>query len=126
MSFFNEFKQFVMRGNVIDLAVAVVIGTAFGKIVSSLVDGIIMPLIGLLLGGINIANKSFTIGQAIIKWGLFLQTIIDFTIIAFSIFVAIKFINILQRKQESIPAKLSHEEILLAEIRDLLKKKNEK
>ena len=126
MSFFNEFKQFVMRGNVIDLAVAVVIGTAFGKIVSSLVDGIIMPLIGLLLGGINIADKSFTIGQAIIKWGLFLQTIIDFTIIAFSIFVAIKFINILQKKQESIPAKLSREEILLAEIRDLLKKKNEK
>lgn len=122
MSFLNEFKQFAMRGNVIDLAVAVVIGAAFGKIVSSLVDGIIMPLIGLMLGGINIADKSFTIGQAVVKWGLFLQTIIDFTLIAFSIFVVIKLINMLQKKQEAAPPKLTREEILLTEIRDLLKK----
>lgn len=123
MSFFTEFKQFAMRGNVIDLAVAVVIGTAFGKIVSALVNGVIMPLLGSLLGGINIAGKSFTIGQAIVQWGLFLQAIIDFTIIAFSIFVAIKFINILQEKQEEAPPALSREEALLTEIRDLLKNK---
>ncbi len=112
-----------MRGNVIDLAVAVVIGAAFGKIVASFVDGIIMPIIGLLLGGINIANKSFVLGQAVIKWGMFMQTIIDFTIIAFAIFVAIKFMNILQEKREEEPKKPSNEEILLIEIRDILKNK---
>lgn len=121
MSFFSEFKQFAMRGNVMDLAVAVVIGAAFGKIVSSLVQGIIMPIIGLLLGGINIADKSFKIGDAVIKWGDFLQTIIDFTIIAFAIFVAIKFINILQRKKAQEPEKHTKEEAILIEIRDLLK-----
>ncbi|BCA96137.1 large-conductance mechanosensitive channel [Legionella antarctica] len=122
MSFIKEFKQFAMRGNVIDLAVAVVIGTAFGKIITSLVDGIIMPLIGLLLGGINISNKSFTLGDAVVKWGGFLQTIIDFTIIAFAIFVAIKFVNILKKKEkEDKTSILSHQEVLLMEIRDLLK-----
>jgi len=120
MSFFTEFKKFAMRGNVVDLAVAVVIGAAFGKIISSLVDGIIMPLIGLILGGINIANKSFTIGQAVVKWGMFLQTIIDFTLIAFSIFIAIKLINIIYKKEAETPT-LSKEEVLLTEIRDLLK-----
>jgi large conductance mechanosensitive channel len=122
MSFWSEFKQFAMRGNVMDLAVAVVIGAAFGKIVSSLVDGIIMPLIGLLLGGINIADKSFKIGAAVVKWGSFLQTIIDFTIIALSIFLVIKFINMLQKKREKEPD-LTKEETLLTEIRDLLKAK---
>jgi len=121
MNFWTEFKLFAMRGNVMDLAVAVVIGTAFSKIVSSLVDGIIMPIIGLLLGGINIAQKSFTMGQATIKWGLFLQTIIDFTIIAFSIFLAIKFMTLLQKKEEEPkPEILSRESTLLAEIRNLL------
>ncbi len=120
MSFLKEFKQFAMRGNVVDLAVAVVIGAAFGKIVSSLVDGIVMPLVGLLLGGVNIANKSFTLGDAVVKWGSFLQSIIDFTIIALAIFVAIKFVNLLKSKEEEAP-KLSHEEVLLTEIRDLLK-----
>lgn len=123
MSFFSDFKQFAMRGNVVDLAVAVVIGTAFGKVIASLVDGIIMPFIGLLLGGINITQKTLTVGQAVIKWGLFLQTIIDFTIITFSIFLAIKLITLLQKKEEVIPQKPSSEEILLTEIRDLLKKK---
>jgi len=123
MSFLSEFKQFAMRGNVVDLAVAVVIGAAFGKIITALVDGIIMPLIGLLLGGINVAGKSFAIGQAVVKWGMFLQTIIDFTLIAFAIFVVIKFITALQKKQEAVaaPPKPSNEEILLTEIRDLLK-----
>lgn len=123
MSFFKEFKQFAMRGNVVDLAVAVVIGAAFGKIITSLVDGIIMPLIGLLLGGINIADKSFTLGQAVVKWGLFLQTVIDFTIIAFSIFLAIKLITMMKRKSNEEPPKPSNEELLLREIRDLLKNK---
>lgn len=123
MSFLKEFKQFAMRGNVVDLAVAVVIGAAFGKIVSSLVDGIVMPLVGLLLGGVNIANKSFTLGDAVVKWGSFLQSIIDFTIIALAIFVAIKFVNLLKSKEEEETPKLSHEEILLTEIRDLLKDK---
>ena len=120
MSILKEFKQFAMRGNVIDLAVAVVIGAAFGKIISSLVDGIIMPLIGLLLGGINISDKTFTIGQAVVKWGLFLQTVIDFTIIAFCIFMVIKLINAAQpKKAEAVPPP-SNEEKLLMEIRDIL------
>lgn len=122
MSIWIEFKQFAMRGNAMDLAVAVVIGVAFGKIVSSLVDGIIMPLIGVLLGGINIADKSFKIGAAIVKWGSFLQTIIDFILIAFSIFLIIKCINMLQQKREKEP-ELTKEETLLTEIRDLLKAK---
>lgn len=126
MSFIQEFKKFAMRGNVVDLAVAVVIGAAFGKIISALVDGIIMPLIGLLLGGVNIANKSFTLGDAVVKWGAFLQTIIDFTIIAFSIFVAIKFINLLKKKEEEKEPERSNEELLLMEIRDLLKDKGKK
>lgn len=121
MSFLTEFKQFAMRGNVMDLAVAVVIGAAFGKIVSSLVDGIVMPLIGLLLGGVNISTKSFTIGAAVVKWGAFLQAIIDFTIIAFAIFVAIKFINMLQSKREEETEKLTKAESILLEIRDLLR-----
>lgn len=120
MKFIEEFKQFAMRGNVVDLAVAVVIGTAFGKIITALVDGIIMPCIGLLLGGINIAHKSFAVGDAVIKWGNFLQTIIDFTIIAFAIFLAIKCINLLKRNEENMP-NLSNEEHLLTEIRDLIK-----
>lgn len=122
MSFLKEFKQFAVRGNVVDLAVAVVIGAAFGKIVSSLVDGIVMPIIGLLLGGINVANKSVTVGAAVVKWGSFLQTIIDFTIIAFAIFVVVKGINLLIRKEEKKAPEPTLQEQLLIEIRDLLKK----
>lgn len=111
-----------MRGNVVDLAVAVIIGVAFGKIISSLVEGIIMPLLGLLLGGINITSKTFIVGDAVIKWGAFLQTIIDFTIIAFAIFMAMKLVNLLKRQNGNEETeKLTHEEALLAEIRDLLK-----
>ncbi|KTD32372.1 large conductance mechanosensitive channel [Legionella moravica] len=123
MSFLKEFKEFAMRGNVVDLAVAVVIGAAFGKIISSLVDGIIMPFIGLIIGGINIAGESLTVGHAVIKWGAFLQTIIDFTLIAFSIFIAVKFINLLRKKEENQEPKLTPAEVLLTEIRDLLKEK---
>lgn len=123
MSFLSEFKSFAMRGNVIDLAVGVIIGGAFGKIVSSLVEGIIMPVIGLLLGGVDITAKSLTVGHAIIKWGAFLQSVIDFTIIAFSIFLFIKLINLLQKQEAAVPAKPSNEEILLTQIRDLIKEK---
>lgn len=124
MSFFNEFKRFALRGNVVDLAVAVVIGAAFSKIVSSLVDGIIMPLIGLMLGGIDIADKSIKIGDAVIKWGMFLQTVIDFTLIAFAIFMVVKFINLVQKKQEEQAVPLTMEEKTLLEIRDLLQAKD--
>ncbi len=121
MQFLREFKAFAMRGNVVDLAVAVVIGGAFGKIVSSLVDGIIMPLIGLILGGIDVSSKTITLGHAVVKWGLFLQSIIDFTLIAFAIFVVIKFLNSLQAKKEEEPVKKPEEVELLGEIRDILK-----
>lgn len=123
MSFLSEFKAFAMRGNVIDLAVAVVIGAAFGKIVSSLVDGIIMPVIGLILGGIDISGKSFSVGHAVIKWGTFLQSIIDFTLIAFSIFIVIKILASMKRP-ETPQAEAEKEEIaILKEIRDLLRNK---
>lgn len=122
MRFLAEFKAFAMRGNVVDLAVAVIIGGAFGKIVSAFVDGVIMPLLGLLLGGVDISGKTFTLGHAIVKWGLFLQSIIDFTIISFSIFLAIKFLNTLQTKKEQAPPTQTEEVKLLTEIRDLLKK----
>lgn len=123
MSIINEFKQFALRGNVIDLAVAVVIGAAFGKIVAGLVDGVIMPLIGLLLGGINVSGLSFTIGQTVVKAGVFLQSIIDFTLIAVAIFAFIKVINMFQKNQEKEPEKPTNQELLLMEIRDLLKSK---
>lgn len=125
MRFFKEFQAFAMRGNVIDLAVAVVMGAAFNKIVSSLVEGIIMPVIGLLIGGVNIAGKSITIGQAVIKWGMFLQSIIDFTLIAFSIFIVIKAMNSLHLKKDLTTAAKPTEEVkILSEIRDLLKKQS--
>lgn len=123
-SILTEFKQFAMRGNVMDLAVAVVIGAAFSKIVSALVDGIIMPVIGLILGGINVADKTFTFGNAAIKWGLFLQSIIDFTIISFVIFLAVKAINVLQHKEMKKPGGPTPETKLLTEIRDILANKS--
>ncbi|WP_419419019.1 large conductance mechanosensitive channel protein MscL [Legionella sp. D16C41] len=120
MSFLSEFKQFAMRGNVVDLAVAVVIGSAFSKIVASLVDGIIMPSIGLLLGGINITDKVLKVGSAVIKWGAFLQAIFDFTLIALAIFIVIKFINLLQKTKDEEPPNLTNQEKILLEIKALL------
>ena len=124
----NEFKKFALKGNVMDLAVGVVIGGAFGKIVSSLVSDVIMPLLGLLLGGINFTGLSFTYGKAVVKYGAFIQTIVDFFIIAFSIFLFIKLFNKLtfkkeEEKKEEVPAP-TKEEVLLTEIRDLLKQQN--
>ena len=124
MSFWSEFKTFAMRGNALDLAVAVVIGAAFGKIVSSLVDGIIMPFIGILLGGINLSTKTFIVGHAVFKWGSFLQSVIDFTLVALSIFVILKIINSFKRKKDTQPETLTRQEELLTEIRNLLKQKN--
>jgi large conductance mechanosensitive channel len=100
----KEFKAFIMRGNVIDLAVGVIIGGAFGKIVASLVNDILMPLIGLILGGVNFSSLAWTIGEASINYGMFLQTVVDFLIIATAIFFIVKGINRLQKKPEAAPA----------------------
>lgn len=125
-NFIEEFKAFAIKGNVVDLAVAVVIGAAFGKIVSSLVENIIMPLVGILLGGVNFTTWSLKLGEAEVKYGVFLQNIFDFIIIAFAIFVAIKLIKKLQEKEGQKPidkTKPVPEDIqLLREIRDSLKK----
>lgn len=128
--FFNEFKTFAMKGNVIDLAIGVIIGSAFSKIVSSLVNDMIMPLLGLILGKISISDLTITImsrlgsDPIIIKYGVFLQNIIDFIIIALSIFVALKFVNRITRKNEKEKEiKQTKEEVLLTEIRDILKNK---
>lgn len=121
----KEFKKFISRGNVVDLAVGVVIGSAFSKIVSSLVDNIIMPLVGIIIGGIDFTKLSLTIFDVEIQFGIFIQNIVDFLIIAFCIFIAIKIFNKLahkeEKKEETKPTK-SSEVILLEEIRDLLKK----
>lgn len=126
--FLKEFKEFISRGNVMDLAVGVIIGSAFGKIVSSLVDNILMPLIGMIIGGINFSTLSITVGTAQIQYGLFLQNIIDFLIVAFCIFLIVKSLNklsnIKKKEQEKPAVKEKSEEVkLLEEIRDLLKNK---
>ncbi|GKU84427.1 large conductance mechanosensitive channel protein MscL [Niallia sp. NCCP-28] len=119
----NDFKQFAIKGNVVDLAVGVIIGTAFSKIVSSLVNDVIMPIIGVLIGGIDFTSLIFRHGTAIIKYGTFIQTILDFFIIAFSIFLFVKLINKLKKKEEikEEEKKTDATEELLMEIRDLLK-----
>ena len=125
----QEFKTFISRGNVVDLAVGVVVGGAFSKIVSSLVDNIIMPIVGIIIGGIDFTNLSLTIFGVKIQFGLFLQNIVDFLIIAFCIFVVIKLINKFTKKEEKNEDKKpvkNDEVILLEEIRDLLKKENKK
>lgn len=132
MSMMQEFKEFAVKGNVVDMAVGVIIGGAFGKIVSSFVADVIMPPIGVLLGGVNFADLAITLKEAVgeapavvIAYGKFAQTVIDFAIIAFVIFMAIRFINTLKKKEEATPAapaEPSKEQLLLTEIRDLLKK----
>jgi len=99
----KEFKEFVMRGNVLDLAVAVIIGGAFGKIVSSLVNDILMPLIGLVLGGVNFSELAFTVRDAVVAWGAFVQAIVDFIIIAFVIFMIIRTAKNAKKKEEPAP-----------------------
>ena len=136
MGMVSEFREFALRGSVVDLAVGVVIGGAFGKIVSSLVDGVVMPLVSVLTGGVNVSDWSTTLRPAVLgpdgketaaavvlKYGSFFQSIVDFLIVAFVIFIAIKAINSLRRKQaEAAPAAPAPELVLLTEIRDLLKK----
>lgn len=124
----KEFKEFISKGNVIDLAVGVVIGSAFGAIVTSLVNDIIMPLVGIILGGIDFTSLTLNVKDATIAYGLFIQQIVNFLIIAFCIFMVIKFINRLNRKknkeEEKEEAVIKSEEVqLLEEIRDLLKKR---
>ena len=124
-SILNEFKSFIARGNVVDLAVGVVIGGAFGKIVTSLVNDIIMPIIGVLLGGLNFSALSIKVGSASVTYGNFIQNIIDFLIIAASIFLFVKLINKISRRQDSDTKDTKKEDeqlVVLREIRDQLKK----
>lgn len=130
MSMIKEFRDFAVRGNVIDLAVGVIIGGAFGKIVSSLVGDLFMPLLGLLTGGINFSDMAITLKDAaegkpavLLAYGKFIQAGFDFVIVAFAIFLFIKAINAVRRKQDAAPPAPTAQEKLLAEIRDLLKQK---
>ena len=132
MGLISEFKEFAMKGNVLDMAVGVIIGGAFGKIVSSLVDDILMPVVGMITGNIDFTTLAFQIGEgegaAVLKYGNFIQNTVDFLIVAFCIFLMLKAINKMNRKKEELapepeaPAGPTQEE-LLAEIRDLLKNK---
>ncbi len=122
-TFAGEFKEFITRGSVIDLAVGVIIGGAFSKIITSLVNDILTPLISIFTGQSNFETWNVKIGSAVVNYGLFIQTAIDFVLIAFFIFLIIKGINVFRRKkEEAAPPKPSREEELLTEIRDLLKK----
>ncbi len=130
----SEFKDFAVKGNVVDMAVGIIVGAAFGKIVSSFVKDIIMPPIGVMMGGVDFSELAVTIQEAAgdipevaIKYGLFVQTIMDFLIVAVAIFVAVKVMNNMKKKQEEAPKEdsvPSKEEVLLTEIRDLLKENN--
>lgn len=133
MSMLKEFKEFAMRGNVMDMAIGIIIGTAFGKIISSFVSDVLMPPIGLLLGGIDFSNLAIVLKESVnentpavlLKYGLFINTIIDFLIIAFAIFLVIKSLNAMKKKEEEAPSeppKPSEEVELLRQIRDSLKK----
>ncbi len=124
----NEFKEFAFKGNIVDLAVAVVIGGAFGAIVTSFVENIITPLIGMLAGGIDFTNLKITVGNAEVLYGNFIQSFVDFLIIAFAIFFAIRFLSKFKRKEEAaeeVVEELDAQEQLLTEIRDLLKEQNQ-
>ncbi|ATG15791.1 TPA: large-conductance mechanosensitive channel protein MscL [Providencia alcalifaciens] len=137
MSFLKEFREFAMKGNVVDMAVGIIIGAAFGKIVSSLVADVIMPPLGLIIGGVDFKQFSLVLREAqgdipavVMNYGMFIQTIFDFVIVAFAIFMAIKVMNKVRREKEEAapaePAAPSTEEVLLSEIRDLLKEQNKK
>ncbi len=132
MSIIKEFREFAMRGNVVDMAVGVIIGGAFGKIVSSLVGDVVMPVLGILTGGVDFKGLNIVLQQAVgetpavtLNYGAFIQNVFDFIIVAFAIFMMIKALNKLKREkpaEEEAPAEPSSEEKLLTEIRDLLKK----
>ncbi len=125
----KEFKEFIARGNVLDLAIGVIIGGAFGKIVTSLVNDVLMPLIGIVLGGLDFSNLSLTIGEAKIMYGSFIQNVIDFLIVAVCIFIIVKIVNKISKPKKEEPKeepKKPEDVILLEEIRDLLKSKKSK
>jgi large conductance mechanosensitive channel len=132
MGMMKEFREFAMRGNVVDMAVGIVIGGAFGKIVTSFVNDVLMPPIGMAIGGVDFSDLALTLKEAAgeaeavtLNYGAFIQTVLDFVIIAFAIFMVIKAMNNLKKKEEAAPPpppKPSAEETLLTEIRDLLKK----
>ena len=132
MSMMKEFKEFAMKGNVVDMAVGIIIGGAFGKIISSFVSDVLMPPIGLLLGGMDFSKMAYTlkpgsegVEPVLLNYGMFINTTIDFIIIAFAIFMAIRALNSMKKKEEAAPAPPpapTKEETLLGEIRDLLKK----
>lgn len=135
MGMMSEFKEFAMKGNVVDLAIGVIIGTAFGKIVTALVNGVIMPFFGNMIGGVNFGDLAYTLAPAVIgpdgkettaavlvQYGAFLQTIVDFMIIAFVLFIVIKIMNRLKKAEEAAPAVPAEDIVLLTEIRELLKK----
>ena len=122
MSMAKEFREFAVKGNVMDLAVGVIIGAAFGKIVASVVEDVVMPLIGSLMGGLDFSGLAVKVGSATIKYGKFLQTCLDFLIIAWVVFLLVKAINRLRREEPAAPAAPPRQEVLLEEIRDLLRK----
>ncbi len=130
MGMLKEFKEFAVKGNVVDMAVGIIIGAAFGKIVSSFVADVIMPPIGLLLGGVDFTNLAITLKAAtgdapavVLGYGKFVQSVVDFTIVAFAIFLVVKAMNSMKKKEEEAPAEPPKQEVLLTEIRDLLKQK---
>jgi large conductance mechanosensitive channel len=130
MSVIKEFRDFAVKGNVVDMAVGIVIGAAFGKIVSSLVGDVIMPPLGMLIGGVDFSDLAITLKAPLegatavtVRYGKFLQTMVDFTIIAFAIFIAVKVINRVKKKEEAAPTAPTKQEQLLMEIRDLLKER---
>ncbi len=133
MGMLSEFKEFAIKGNVVDMAVGIIVGAAFGKIVSSFVADVIMPPIGVMMGGVNFSDLAYTIQEAagdvpavVIKYGAFIQTVVDFIIVAFAIFIAVKVMNSLKKEEEAAPEEEpapSKEEVLLTEIRDILKNK---
>lgn len=132
MSMMKEFQKFAVKGNVMDMAIGIIIGAAFGKIVSSFVKDVLMPPLGLIIGDVDFSDLAITLKEAagdapavLLKYGAFIQTVFDFVIIAFAIFMMVRWINNLKKKEEAAPAappKPSAQEVLLTEIRDLLKK----
>jgi len=134
MSMLQEFKTFALRGNVVDMAVGIIIGAAFGKVVSSFVTNVVMPPLGLMIGGVDFADLAIVLKEAqgelpavTLGYGLFIQSVVDFIIIAAAIFMAVKVMNSLKRKEEvapTVPVAPPKEEVLLTEIRDLLKQQN--
>jgi large conductance mechanosensitive channel len=128
MSFVKEFREFAVKGNVVDMAVGIIIGAAFGKIVSSLVSDLVTPPLGYLIGGVDFTKLAYTLPSMLegaepvtLRYGVFLQTVFDFMIVAFAIFLLVKLVNRLRRKEEAQPAAPPRQEVLLEEIRDLLK-----